>query len=382
MAKWQNGSISPIKNKSSKGFRLRWRDVEGKQHEKSIIGSKSEARFELNKILRSVDSGEFVGRSGETYLGFVPTFLNAKRGSVAGKTLDDYERGLTDPRVVKILGDKRIQSIKSTDIVEVLDIWTKEDKLQYAKHIYTYLSSLFNIAISMDIAKINPVKSVPKPKPRRSEKKAMTQEQWQQFWNAINEDDFFSQTYFRLMVTTGLRRSEMCGLRVSDVNLRDQSISVQRAYIVSKGRGIYTDTKNHQAQHIPLDPQTFELVKSFIEQLTIMAKRYDTSLSSDMPLFLNPETLRTNKVAPFNPDTWSKWFKQLVKKSGIDQDFTIHELRHTTATILIMELKYDPLIVSKRLRHADVGFTLSQYTHVFSGAQRQASEEIGEFLKT
>ena len=42
-----------------------------------------------------------------------------------------------------------------------------------------------------------------------------------------------------------------------------------------------------------------------------------------------------------------------------------NEIRHTTATFLIVDLKLDPLTVSQRLRHADRGFTLNQYAHLY-----------------
>lgn len=384
MAKWQRGSMTAIKNKNgSSGYRIRWRDNSGKQHEKTLIGSKSEARLELNKVLRQIDTGEFVGRNSSMYSDFVDTYIKAKKGNIAEITLNYYRSSLKDPRVLKILGKKRLQAIKSEDIVNVLNIWTKDDKLSSAKHMYQYLNGMFNFAINMDILNSNPVDKVPKPRPKRAEKKAMTQDEWNAFYRAIDENDFYSKTYFRLMVVSGLRRSEMCGLRLGDINLSDRSLSVQRAYLVTQGKGVYTDTKNHQAQNMPIDDETYDLIMSYLDNLNIVAMQYDVKLTPNTPLFVNPTTLRPNKEAkPINPDSWSKWFIKTCKKAKIDQHFTIHELRHTTASILILELGYDALVVQKRLRHADAGFTLNTYTHLFAGAQRQASEDLGKFLKS
>ena len=248
MAKWQSGSITPKKNKNGLAFQLRWRDSSGKQHKKTILGSKSEARLELNKILRQVDTGEFVGRNSLMYPDFVDTYIKAKKGNIAQMTLNSYESGLKEPRILKILGKKRLQSINSEDVLNVLNIWTKDNKLQYAKHVYQYLNGMFNFAVNMDVISKNPVDKVPKPKPQRTEKKAMTQQEWEIFYNSIEANDYYSKTYYRLMVVSGLRRSEMCGLRIGDINLNDRSLSVQRAYIVNKGHGLYTDTKNHQSQ--------------------------------------------------------------------------------------------------------------------------------------
>ena len=383
MAKWQSGSITPKKNKNGLAFQLRWRDSSGKQHKKTILGSKSEARLELNKILRQVDTGEFVGRNSLMYPDFVDTYIKAKKGNIAQMTLNSYESGLKEPRILKILGKKRLQSINSEDVLNVLNIWTKDNKLQYAKHVYQYLNGMFNFAVNMDLITKNPVDKVPKPKPQRTEKKAMTQQEWEIFYNSIEANDYYSKTYYRLMVVSGLRRSEMCGLRIGDINLNDRSLSVQRAYIVNKGHGLYTDTKNHQSQNVPIDDKTYDVIMSYLDNLNLIAMQYEVKLTPDTPLFVNPTSLRPNKEAkPINPDSWSKWFKKICKKAGLDRDFTIHELRHTTASILILELGYDALVVQKRLRHADAGFTLNTYTHLFAGAQRKASEDIGTFLKS
>ncbi len=58
---------------------------------------------------------------------------------------------------------------------------------------------------------------------------------------------------------------------------------------------------------------------------------------------------------------------------------TFHELRHTSATLLI-NLGIDVATVAKRLGHAQNPTTLNFYTHAISSADKVAAERLGKVL--
>ena len=73
---------------------------------------------------------------------------------------------------------------------------------------------------------------------------------------------------------------------------------------------------------------------------------------------------------PLNPDTITPGFAKLAKRAGLKLRF--HDLRHTHAT-LMLKSGVHPKIVSERLGHATVAFTLDTYTHVVPGLQEAAA---------
>ena len=75
---------------------------------------------------------------------------------------------------------------------------------------------------------------------------------------------------------------------------------------------------------------------------------------------------------PQHPDSVSKRFVALVRTLEV-RYLTLHGLRHTHATHLLAMGK-NPRMVSERLGHADVAFTLQVYGHVLPGHQREAAE--------
>lgn len=72
------------------------------------------------------------------------------------------------------------------------------------------------------------------------------------------------------------------------------------------------------------------------------------------------------------PSRLSRGFTALAREVGMPEGTTMHTLRHTHATWLIMH-GYDMRTVQERLRHADVRTTLALYTSVAPGRDAQAA---------
>jgi integrase len=56
-----------------------------------------------------------------------------------------------------------------------------------------------------------------------------------------------------------------------------------------------------------------------------------------------------------------------------------HDLRHTAASLMIRR-GIPPKTVSERLGHADVGFTLKTYTHLYDEQREEAAFDISDFF--
>lgn len=72
------------------------------------------------------------------------------------------------------------------------------------------------------------------------------------------------------------------------------------------------------------------------------------------------------------PSTVSRRFSEMARELGMPPGTTMHTMRHTHATWLIMH-GYDMRTVQERMRHADVRTTLALYTSVAPGRDAQAA---------
>jgi integrase len=77
---------------------------------------------------------------------------------------------------------------------------------------------------------------------------------------------------------------------------------------------------------------------------------------------------------PIRPSTTSGWFRNVVADTGLE-GVRFHDLRHAHATFLL-KAGTPPHVVSRRLGHSTVAFTLQVYAHVLPGQQREAAEAI------
>lgn len=77
-----------------------------------------------------------------------------------------------------------------------------------------------------------------------------------------------------------------------------------------------------------------------------------------------------------HPDWLSELFRKHAKAAGLPP-IRMHDLRHTHATLLL-QAGVHPKIVSERLGHHSVAFTLDTYAHVLPGMQAEAAEDLAD----
>jgi integrase len=75
--------------------------------------------------------------------------------------------------------------------------------------------------------------------------------------------------------------------------------------------------------------------------------------------------------SPLHPDDVSKRFASAVAALDVPR-ITLHGLRHTWAS-LALQAEVSPKVVSERLGHASVSFTLDVYSHVMPEMQEDAA---------
>ena len=69
--------------------------------------------------------------------------------------------------------------------------------------------------------------------------------------------------YLWLIVITGQRRGELCGIQIRDVDLDQGLIHVAFNYVVKGGKKICKDTKTHQDRWLAIDPDTCALIADY-----------------------------------------------------------------------------------------------------------------------
>lgn len=82
---------------------------------------------------------------------------------------------------------------------------------------------------------------------------------------------------------------------------------------------------------------------------------------------------------PLHPDTISSWFRKFTAKYDLP-DVSIHSLRHTNVTMLLMR-GLPVKAVSSRLGHANAITTSNIYSHALKSKEERASEIMDDIMK-
>jgi len=164
-----------------------------------------------------------------------------------------------------------------------------------------------------------------------------------------------------------MRRGEALGLRWCDVDL-DRGEAAVRQTVVSHHNAIaISEPKTSRGRRVvALDDHTVEALRNF---------KAASRPGSDDALLFNYST-----GTPLNPSDISKWFVKLGHVAGLKR-IRLHDLRHTHAT-LALQAGVHPKVVSERLGHSTIAFTLDVYSHTIPHLQKEAARDVAALLFT
>jgi integrase len=185
---------------------------------------------------------------------------------------------------------------------------------------------------------------------------------------AFRMDDDWG-TLVWLLMTTGMRRGELCGLRFSSVDLDAEVIYVRRNWVGGKDK----DTKTHQSRRIALDSETVALLRDQKQRVHQRVDLLGGSFSDD--LFVFSGTRAPDHARPYSPNAVTQRYKDMAAR--LDIRTHLHALRHYSATELL-SAGVDLRTVAGRLGHGGGGATtLRVYAAWVAASDRKAAEILG-----
>lgn len=165
---------------------------------------------------------------------------------------------------------------------------------------------------------------------------------------------------------TGVRVGEACALRRGDVQARG-ILHVCGTVTEAGGLRRQPATKGRRPRNVAMPAQLLADCRAHVEWEDHLLGREGVSALSGLPL-------ATLDGGWLRPTAVSREFGALARDWGMPEGTSFHTLRHTHATLALMQEGADPRTVSERLGHADVATTLRIYGHVLPGRDRQVAD--------
>lgn len=302
------------------------------------------------------------------------SLTQAKFSAMAGLSLNTIESAISGSNVSAASAEK----ISSALDMPRADLFTpvKKDGLsgKTLLHYHRFLSAMLETAVQWQYIPSNPCARVKPPRAVQTETAYLDEAQAGQLISALDGEPPQYRTAVLLLLNTGLRRGELCGLEWADVDLEHGVLSVRRNSLYLPGKGVYTDTPKTKssARAIRMPPSCIPL----LEQHRAWQAKYRTDLGDQWResgrLFTSADG------SPIHPDTLTSWFSDFVKRHDLPK-VTLHGLRHTNASLLIAA-GTNIRTVSGRLGHSQASTTANIYAHAIQSADAIAAEALGNIL--
>lgn len=230
--------------------------------------------------------------------------------------------------------------------------------------IHMIIKNILNLAVEDNVLKKNVCSKIELPVIKEKEIVISTDDQT----NAILAECFGTRIYdiVLLELATGMRRSEILGLTWDDIDFVNNTININKTWIVVNGVPQWSDTatgtKTKAGRRIIAVP----------EEAMNELQRRSILRPDDVYVFQN------KNGTPHNPNKFLRDFKKHAANAGVDK-FPFHSLRHNYGTQLAA-LNTHTRLIEAQLGHSDYR-TSRRYIHATEKGQHEAAEKIGQAMK-
>jgi integrase len=240
--------------------------------------------------------------------------------------------------------------------------------------IHTVLHKALSQAVRWSLIPHNVTDAAKAPTPTPEEMRPLSPEEARRLLAAARGDRL--EALYVLAVTTGMRRGELLGLKWSDVDLENATVSVRRTLMRTDNakRIALGEPKTKKSRRtIRLTPHAAEVFGEHLQRqlryMEILGDHYSDQglvLTTERGTPINPSNLRQRSLAP------------LLRKAELPH-IRFHGLRHTCATLLLSKNTH-PKFVQELLGHATIAITLDTYSHVMPGMGDQTARAMQDVL--
>lgn len=255
------------------------------------------------------------------------------------------------------------------------------------RHVKTVLNVSFRYATAHKLVSVNPAEGVNLPKIVEAKpyhtrnidiQKTLTMEQIQILLEASKRTQIHMQVLFNVLM--GLRRQEINGLKYSDVDYINRTLTVERQLGKELDRNPNASGENTMTKReLPLKSSSSKRVLPIpdyvFEAVLEERKIYEKNRSRRKSQFLDADYICCSSYGkPRSKDFHWRHYKNLLKSAGLP-DIRWHDLRSTYCTLLLKS-DFNPKAVSKLMGHAKELITVD----VYGDNQNIIPEEIPELV--
>jgi len=354
---------------TEKGFWRAMVTLDG--HRLSHTGeTRKECQAWIKKTIAQIDNGLTFDGAQITLNDFLADWLVSIKASVKPHTWYQYDMTVRK-HIVPYIGKITLNDLRPEHIQKLYDKKLKDGSgARTVQFTHLILHKSLNHALKLGTIPRNPTETTYRPKIVSKEMKFYDEGQVAQLLLAVrgSRDD----SLYQLVVSTGMRQSEVLGLKWSDLDWRNKTITIRRQLVrLSKTEDeFFSSVKTNAGKRtITLGDQTLQKLREHMALQDDERKhpRREKWVEYDL---IFPSITGT----PMNQSNLYHSFKRLIQEAGLPE-IRFHDLRHSAASIMLNH-GVAPMVVAKRLGHSKVSVTLDTYGHLIP----ELHDDVAQFL--
>lgn len=293
-----------------------------------------------------------------------------------------------EKRILPIFGDIKLKDIKKVDVVFFVgDLQKKKRRLDGKEselapstihNIYKAFASIMNVAVEWNLIEESPCKNIKLPKLKYEEGKAYSEEQVKLLFERLNNRETAEKRLLvELAVVSAARQGELVAIEEKHLNVENNTLLIEQALVNLTGDGIIVKETKGKRKRVVTIPSN---IMNDLVTLAVV-KKYQLEEAGDERVWEGHTFLFSNEFGkPYRPDSISQWWDRFMKKNPDLPRIRFHDLRHTSATLLIHAGEH-PKVIQSRLGHSNITTTMNTYGHLLQETDQRASSHFDKLFE-
>jgi len=367
--------------------------IDGKRESKTFK-LKKDAKAWLQEKQDEVNKGTYIESNKIKFKEYAETWLKDKeREGKKNTTITGWKLYL-DKHILPSLGNLMLKEITTAKLNKFYDEKLginsqrkKDSKVEEKKsepispntviHFHRIIHNILNHAVKQRLLSYNPATACSKPKAVKPEINILTVEEVLKILEVASKHNIkkdgtvnenINPSYYPALlvdVYTGLRRSELMGLKWKYVDLDNGIITIAETLLQGTDNKIYQDddTKTYAGKRTISIPS----------EVVAVLRKHKEHIGETEYVFCNRAGQRPD------PHNFNRFFQKVLEKSGITKHVRVHDLRHTNVSMMVLK-NVNPKDISKRIGHSSYSFTMQTYAHIMPETDMKTANKLSELL--
>lgn len=255
---------------------------------------------------------------------------------------------------------------------------------KYINHYHAFIHTVLEQALKEGCINRNIANQATPPKNPRHEAEFFEIEEILRIKEALDLEPMKYRIAVYLLISTGIRRGELVGIRWKSINFEQCTIRIENNIVCTKNGLVANTPKNNDCRTVNFAPELIPLLKIYkerqAEDSVLLASYVSNNTQCSQPINeYNPEgyLFIQESGSVMNPKVLNAWMRKFSKKLGLH--IHPHKFRHSQASILYAS-GVDVVTISKRLGHKQVSTTQNIYAHIMEKSDKEASDKISNLF--